>query len=88
MKTNFVYEDANNVSLPMYHRLDLGADFHHFNHHHNERIWNISLYNSYCHINTMYAKIKQHNDGSFTAKGKGFIPNHTISKLYNQVLIN
>jgi hypothetical protein len=73
-ETNFVYETPNNVSLPMYHRLDLGADFHHFNHHHNERIWNISLYNSYCHINTMYAKIKQHNDGSFTAKGKGFIP--------------
>jgi hypothetical protein len=73
-ETNFVYETPNNVSLPMYHRLDLGADFHHFNRHHYERIWNISLYNLYCHINTMYAKINQHNDGSLTAKGKWFIP--------------
>lgn len=48
----------NNVSLPDYHRLDVGFDFRHTTRkHHNERIWNISLFNVYCRRNALYMTV-------------------------------
>lgn len=71
----YIYERPNNVSLPMYHRLDLGADFHHTTKHGHERIWNVSIYNAYCHLNAMYVELKQDWNGSaLRAKAPGFIP--------------
>ena len=71
----YIYERPNNVSLPLYHRLDLGADFHHTTKHGHERIWNVSIYNAYCHLNAMYVELKQDWNGSaLRAKAPGFIP--------------
>lgn len=72
---SYVYERPNNVALPMYHRLDLGFDFHHTTKHGHERIWNVSIYNAYCHLNAMYVELKQDWNGSaLRAKAPGFIP--------------
>ena len=70
----FVYEKINNYTLSDYHRLDIGFDFHHITKHGHERIWNISLYNAYSHINTLSSQVKQKDDGSFFIKNTGYIP--------------
>lgn len=66
----YIYGKPNNMSLPLYHRMDLGLNIS--NRHHG--VWNISVYNVYCHLNTMYAKMKTGTDGSITAKAKGYVP--------------
>ena len=43
-----IYEMPNNVSLPAYHRQDLGIIFRNTTKRGFVRIWNISLYNAYC----------------------------------------
>ena len=70
----YIYGKPNCLSLPLYHRLDLGFNFKHTTRKGHEAIWNVSVYNAYCHLNTMYAKVKQANDGSISAKAKGYIP--------------
>jgi len=70
----FIYEKPNNVALPAYHRLDVGFDFKKKTKCGHERIWNVSLYNAYCHFNTMYANVKQDDNGNFQYKCKGYIP--------------
>lgn len=70
----YLYNEPNNFRLPAYHRLDVGADFKSTTKKGNERIWNISIYNAYCHLNTMYTKVHKNEDGSFSAKCKGYIP--------------
>lgn len=47
------YPSRNNVRMPAYHRLDLGMNI--TNEYKNGRkgIWNISLYNAYCHMNAI-----------------------------------
>lgn len=72
--TGYFYEMPNNIGMPAYHRLDVGFDFHKLTKRHHERIWNISLYNAYCHLNTMYANINQDDDGKFYSKCRGYIP--------------
>ena len=73
--TSYVYAVPNNLTLPAYHRLDLGFDFHHVTKHGHERIWNLSIYNAYCHLNSMYVKIDYDEEKQqFKAKNKGFIP--------------
>ena len=52
----------------------MGANFSHTTHRGFERIWNVSIYNAYCHLNTMYIRVKPQPDGTFTARSKGFIP--------------
>ena len=60
---------------PAYHRLDLGFDFHHVTKHGHERIWNLSIYNAYCHLNSMYVKVDyDEKTKQFRAKNKGFVP--------------
>ena len=59
INSDLIYDKPNNVSLPMYHRLDVGFNFHHVTKHGHERIWNLSLYNAYCHRNTMYLEVNQ-----------------------------
>lgn len=72
--TAYRFSSPNNAALPAYHRLDLGANFHHQTAKGRERIWNISIYNAYCHLNTMYVDVKQDNRGKFRASSKGYIP--------------
>ena len=72
---SYVYAIPNNLTLPAYHRLDLGFDFHHVTKHGHERIWNLSIYNAYCHLNSMYVKVDfDEKTKQFRAKNKGFIP--------------
>lgn len=73
-ESQYVYEKPNNISMPAYHRLDLGANFRHITKHGNERIWNVSLYNVYCHLNSMYVKIHQDDNGNYRAKCRGYVP--------------
>lgn len=44
------YEHRNNYRLPPYHRLDIGMNFYRY-HRRGTGIWNISIYNAYCHMN-------------------------------------
>ena len=72
---SYVYAIPNNLTLPAYHRLDLGFDFRHVTKHGHERIWNLSVYNAYCHLNSMYVKVDfDEKTQRFKAKNKGFIP--------------
>ena len=72
---DYVYAIPNNLTLPAYHRLDLGFDFRHITKHGRERIWNLSIYNAYCHLNSMYVKINYDEEWQqFRAKNKAFVP--------------
>ena len=72
---DFLYDVPNNVSAPAYHRLDIGVDLHHRTKGGHERIWNWSIYNAYCHLNTMWVDVKYDSDrGTMHAKAKGYIP--------------
>lgn len=73
-EAGFIYSSPNNVALPAYHRLDLGADFRHTGKHGREHVWNVSVYNAYCHMNTMFVKVHKNDDGTFSARCKGYIP--------------
>ncbi len=73
-RQDFIFERPNNIVMPAYHRLDLGVNIHHRTKHGHERIWNWSIYNAYCHLNTMWTKVKQDNDYRFYVKCYGYIP--------------
>ena len=73
-QTTFVYDKPNNLRLPAYHRLDIGADFRHITKHGHERIWNVSLYNAYNHLNSLWIEVKERNDGRFYLKNHAYIP--------------
>ncbi len=45
------YSEPNNMKIPDYHRLDVGANFRKTTKRGNERVWNVSLYNAYCRLN-------------------------------------
>ena len=71
---NFAYEKPNNVILPAYHRLDIGFDFRHKTKKGNERIWNLSFYNAYCHLNSMWVRVKIDDKKQMKIKNMAFIP--------------
>lgn len=71
----FIYSEPNNYVMPAYHRLDVGFDFHRITKRGRERIWNISLYNAYCHLNPLYMEVNRNSWGSnITAKCFHYIP--------------
>lgn len=47
----FLWGERNQVRLPAYHRLDLGLNIYRPKKKGRMGIWNISLYNAYCHMN-------------------------------------
>lgn len=47
------YPSRNNVRMPAYHRLDLGMNITKEYKNGRKGIWNISLYNAYCHMNAI-----------------------------------
>ena len=83
-ETKFIYEQPNNITLPAYHRLDLGFNFRHTTKHGHERIWNLSVYNAYCHLNTLWNdieytplesnKVDLAGHQAFRIKTRGYIP--------------
>jgi hypothetical protein len=70
----YVFDTPNNYRLPAYHRLDIGFDFCHITKRGNERIWNLSFYNAYCHFNSLFVNIRQDNKGQFSIKNHAYIP--------------
>ena len=70
----YVYDKPNNLTLPAYHRLDVGADFRSTTRRGHERIWNISIYNAYCHLNTLYVDVDRQSDGTFVVHSRGYVP--------------
>ena len=71
---DYIFDRPNNFSLPAYHRMDIGANFRHTTRHGKEGIWNVSLYNAYCHLNTMYVKVRLDDNNNFQIKSHGYIP--------------
>ena len=75
VRRDFIYERPNNVTLPTYHRLDLGFNLHHRTKHGHERIWNWSIYNAYCHLNSMWVLTSEDLETqTIKVKTYGFIP--------------
>lgn len=73
--SGFVYEHPNNMTLPAYHRLDIGFDFKHRTRHGHEIVWNVSVYNAYCHMNSMWANVKiSDTTGRMRLHNHAFIP--------------
>lgn len=70
----YVFDIPNNYRLPAYHRLDVGFDFHHTTRHGHERIWNVSVYNAYCHFNSLFVDIHQNDKGQFSIRNHAYIP--------------
>lgn len=71
---SWVYEKPNNITLPAYHRLDVGINFRRTTKRGFERIWNISIYNAYCRMNAFYTQVERQADGSFRGKAIGLFP--------------
>lgn len=69
-----MYGKPNNITLPAYHRLDVGINFRRTTKQGFERIWNVSIYNAYCRMNPFYTKIERQVDGSFRGKAIGLFP--------------
>ena len=72
--SDYIYERPNNITLPVYHRLDLGFNFNHTTKKGHLRTWNVSLYNAYCHLNSLWVDLDVDLDGRFVAKNRGYIP--------------
>ena len=73
-RRDLIYERPNNISLPAYHRLDIGFNLHHRTKHGHERIWNWSIYNAYCHLNTLWTTVREDDNGKLYVKCHGYIP--------------
>ena len=73
-RQEFIYERPNNIRQPLYHRLDVGFNFFHTTKHGHLRIWNLSLYNAYCHLNTLWTEVKGAPHDLFRVSPLGGIP--------------
>ncbi len=69
-----VYTKPNNVNLPDYHRLDLGANFRRTTKRGNEVIWNVGIYNAYCRKNVVFVAVDEREDGSLYGTGRAIFP--------------
>lgn len=69
-----IYTAPNNVNIPDYHRLDLGANFRKRTKRGNERIWNIGVYNAYCRKNVVFVAISEREDKSIYGEGRAIFP--------------
>ena len=76
------YTMPNNLKIPAYHRLDVGFNFRKTTKRGNESIWNLSIYNAYCHMNPFmtyidsdYEFTKDNLFGfNFTGEAFGIVP--------------
>ncbi len=71
VNTYFPYR--NNFRLPATHRLDLGVKFIKEKKH-GTRIWNLSVYNVYCHQNPFYVYSTNDSDGNLMLKQVSLLP--------------
>lgn len=70
----FIYGEPNNMSMPTYHRLDLGANFKYTTKRKFEHIWNVSVYNAYLKKNAFYIEFFMKENGRFAWKPHSIIP--------------
>ena len=70
----FYHTTPNNFQLPDYHRMDLGFNWRKTTRRGNESIWNLSIYNAYCHINAVFAEVERDDEGKVKAYQYGLIP--------------
>mgnify|MGYP003302505045 FL=1 len=66
-----VYPKPNNVKVPDYHRLDVGLNFVKITKRGNTSIWNLSVYNAYCHLNPISALEEYHHLDNVTLANYG-----------------
>ena len=62
----------------------MGFNFRHTTKHGHERIWNLSVYNAYCHLNPLWVELEYKELSSnkvdlsghqnFSVKTRGYIP--------------
>lgn len=69
-----IYTQPNNVNLPDYHRLDLGANFRKVSKKGLEHIWNIGIYNAYCRKNVVFVTVEERDDKSLYGTGRAIFP--------------
>ena len=69
-----IYTRPNNVNLPDYHRLDLGANFRKVSKRGKEHIWNIGIYNAYCRKNVVFVAVNEREDKSLYGTGRAIFP--------------
>ena len=69
-----VYTRPNNVNLPDYHRLDLGANFRKTSKGGLEHIWNIGIYNAYCRKNVVFVAVNERDNKSLYGTGRAIFP--------------
>ena len=76
--SRWLYEEPNNLKLPDYHRLDIGMNIHEKTSRGRDAVWNISIYNVYCRINTIYATFATDSHDPDNVKlegvGHGLVP--------------
>ena len=68
-----LYESPNNYSLPPYHRLDVGFNWHKKTRHGYLATTTFSVYNAYNHVNPMLGMIEV-EDGKMIGTAYGIIP--------------
>ena len=69
-----IYTKPNNVNLPDYHRLDLGANFRKISAKGIEHVWNIGIYNAYCRKNVVFVAVDEREDKSLYGTGRAIFP--------------
>lgn len=69
-----IYTKPNNVNLPDYHRLDIGANFRKVSRRGNEHIWNIGIYNVYCRKNVVFVAVEERDDKTLYGTGRAIFP--------------
>lgn len=69
-----IYTRPNNVNLPDYHRLDLGANFRKTSKKGLEHIWNIGIYNAYNRKNVVFVAVDEREDKSLYGTGRAIFP--------------
>ena len=73
-ENKYLYDAPYNTKLPDYHRLDLGVDYSTtFRNGHGLKL-NLSIYNTYNHLNVSMAFLETHADGSFSGLAYGLVP--------------
>lgn len=69
-----VYDEPYNLTLPGYHRLDLGLLFTHVTRHGHKLETSVSVYNLYNHKNAFFAIVTTDGDGNVKGEAYSVIP--------------
>ena len=69
-----LYSRPYNFTLPDYHRLDFGMNFHKTTKRGNESIWNLSFYNAYCRMNALFSRVEDDGSGHYYGVAKAVFP--------------